>query len=178
MDIISEIHENSHECNSFSYEYIINWRIPKLDNILIVCNENSPYINVKEIPTDKFEKFITDNKLIHNLSGALFYRQDYKKGVIYDFLVNRLDMRKEYKRLRDEVGDINSEEYKFNDRRNNACKINANSSYGLTGMADFRFSNKMLAKSTTVTGRFILKLAQAIGENYLNEVEKEIKKNA
>lgn len=178
LDIISEIHENSHECNSFSYEYIINWRLPKLDNILIVCNENSPNIHVKEIKLNEFEDFVKQNKLAHNLSGAFFYRQDYKKGVVYDFLINRLNMRKEYKKLRNEVGDITSEKYKFYDRRQNACKINANSAYGLTGMADFRFSNKMLAKSTTVTGRFILKLAQIVGENYLEEVQKEIEKNA
>ncbi len=42
---------------------------------------------------------------------------------------------------------------------------------GLTGMAGFRFSNKWLAKSTTISGRLALKVSQICGELYLDDLQ-------
>jgi DNA polymerase elongation subunit (family B) len=57
-------------------------------------------------------------------------------------------------------------------------KINANSSYGLTGMSNFLFSNRQLAMSTTLSGRLCLKISQACGELYLKQLEEKYKEHA
>lgn len=38
-------------------------------------------------------------------------------------------------------------------------------------MSTYRFSNKQLAKAITVQGRLTLKIAQIIGEMYLNSLK-------
>jgi len=171
IDLVVEINKE-HEYHTFSYEYIIN-NVDKIgESIFVIQNENEPNCKIVNLPDGSMEKFLKDNNLSINLSGALFYRNDYKFGILNQFLKERLSMRKGYKNKRDEFkpGD---DEYQFYDRRQLSCKVNINSSYGLTGMANFQFSNKQLAASTTLSGRIALKCSQAIGEMYLKSIEKK-----
>jgi len=171
IDVVVEINKVP-EYNTFSYEYIIN-HVDKIgESIYIIQNENEPNCNVVNLPDGSMEKFLKDNQLSINLSGALFYRNDYKFGILNQFLKERLFMRKKYKDKRDEFKP-GSDEYQFYDRRQLSCKVNINSSYGLTGMSSFLFSNKQLAASTTLSGRIALKCSQAIGEMYLKSIEEK-----
>ena len=67
-----------------------------------------------------------------------------------------------------------SESYEFWDARQKTVKIVMNSTYGLMGLSVFRYSNHWLAKSITVQGRLTLKIAQIIGEKYLEKYKEKI----
>ena len=166
LDLITEVSESGEEYNTFAYEHILNNRCPNIDKLLVIENANDPSIKVIEIDPTTFKDYLVTNDLCFNIAGVLFYTHEKRRGVVNNFLIDRLAMRKQYKTERNQYEE-SSEDYKFNDRRQLACKVNANSSYGLTGMSGFRFSNKWLAKSTTLSGKLCLKIAQACGELYL-----------
>lgn len=166
LDLITDVSESGEEYNTFAYEYILNNRLSNNKKLLIIENANDPTIKITEIDPNTFKNYLVQNNLCFNIAGVLFYTHSEKRGVVNNFLIDRLAMRKQYKTERDHHAK-SSETYKFNDRRQLACKVNANSSYGLTGMSGFRFSNKWLAKSTTLSGKLCLKIAQACGELYL-----------
>jgi len=169
IDLVVEINKVP-EYNTFSYEYIIN-HVDKFDSpSYVIQHENEPSCNIVTLPDGSMEKFLKDNQISINLSGAMFYRHDYKIGILNQFLIDRLAMRKKYKNKRNEFKP-GEESYTFYDRRQLSTKININSSYGLTGMSTFAFSNRQLASSTTLSGRVALKCSQAIGEIYLKSIE-------
>ncbi len=174
IDLLIEI-KKIPEYHTFAYNYLLNDDISNNDSIYIIENENEYTCQIINIPSNKFNNYIKEKNLCFNISGAMFYTHENKLGLLNKFLNERLNMRKQYKKKRDtfQVGSI---EYQFYDKRQLAMKINANSSYGLTGMSGFLFSNKQLAMSTTLSGRLCLKISQACGELYLNQLEKEIEK--
>lgn len=167
LDLFTEIHPDFAEVNSFVHDYLINDEF-KVDNIYILEHDFSPNMRIISIPSNTFDEYLKRNEICVNISGSLFYTHEHKQGILNKFIDNRLAMRKSYKTSRDGF-DETSDEYAFYDRRQAAVKINANTSYGLTGMSTFRFSNKQLAKSTTLSGKLCLKIAQQCGELYLNE---------
>jgi len=172
LDLLTEI-KKLPEYHIFAYDYILNFDIETNKFVYILENENEYTCQVKEVKTNQFEQYLIDNQLSFNLSGALFKTHEAKKGILNNFLTERLALRSEYKTKRDTFP-VGCNEYQFFDRRQLAMKINANSSYGLTGMSSFLFSNKQLAQSTTLSGRLCLKISQACGEIYLNNLEKEL----
>lgn len=171
LDLFVEIKKPA-EYHTFAYEHIVNLKDHE-GGIYIIQNENEPYINVMNMPGKGFYDYLVKNELSFSLSGALFYKKSYKTGILNQFLVDRLKMRKYYKNKRDECS-VGTDDYKFYDRTQLATKINVNSSYGLTGLSSFQFSNKQLAASTTLGGRLALKTAQYFGEIYLNKISKEV----
>lgn len=172
LDILIRIHKNSEDYNIYMYDYLINNDINKYNEILVLENYNEPNIKVNKIKSSNFQEYIIKNNLIPTITGALFYTHEFKKSIIYDFINDRLRMRKEYKNKRDS-SEYGSDLYNFYDLRQSTAKINVNSLYGLTGMSSFRFSNKHLAKATTIGARLCLKIAQICTELYLNNLEKE-----
>lgn len=172
LDLFDDIHPEGLEVNTFSYEYIINDNFNS-DFIYILENDYSPKMKITKIDSSKFIDYIKDNGLCLNISGSLFYNHETKDGIMNKFITERMSLRKTYKNKRDQFEE-ESLQYEFYDRRQHAMKININSSYGLTGMSTFRFSNRQLAKSTTLSGKLCLKIAQMCGELYLNDMEKQL----
>ncbi len=167
LDLMTEIHPDAHETNSFVYEYVINQNLNKYPYIYIYRNANEPNSDFIKINGADIKQYLIDNNLCLNISGALFYTHSHKLGLMTNFLEHRLSMRKKYKNKMYEY-EIGSEEYKKYNHIQNVCKVNANSSYGLTGLNSFRYSNVWLARSTTLSGRLALKTAQVAGELILN----------
>jgi len=171
IDLIVEINKDP-EYHTFAYDYIINHEDPEY-GLYIIENENEPYCQIVKIPGAKFKEYLVENNISFNLAGAMFYKKEHKIGILNQFLVDRLKMRKLYKTKRDEYKK-GTEEYKYFDRTQLSCKVNINSSYGLTGLSSFQFSNRQLALTTTLSGRLAIKLAQECGEMYLNKVYKDL----
>ena len=169
LDLISEIHPLGEEYNTFAHNYLLNRDVDDIPHVYVIEDANNPNIHMSKINSVDIEQYLKDTNVSLNISGALFYTHEHKVGIVNQFLVDRLAMRKEYKDTRNTFPE-GSEMYIFNDHRQLACKVNANSSYGLTGMSGFRFSNKWLAKSTTISGRLALKVSQICGETYLNNL--------
>lgn len=170
LDLIVEINRDP-EYHTFAYDYIINQEDAN-QTLYIIENENEPYCRIVKIPGSKFKDYLVEKHISFNLSGAMFYRKDYRIGILNKFLLERLNMRKYYKDKRDEY-QKNTEEYKYFDRTQLSCKVNINSAYGLTGLSSFPFSNRQCASSTTLSGRIAIKSAQACAEMYLNKVYKD-----
>lgn len=165
LDIMTLIHPNGHETNTFCYDYIINQMDEFKDcpYLYIYQNASNPNSNIIQIESNKIFKYLKDNNLCLNISGALFYTHEKHTGLMTSFLDHRLKMRSEYKKLRDE-SDYGTDNYKKYEHIQKVCKVNANSSYGLTGLNSFRYSNVWLARSTTLSGRVCLKTSQIAGE--------------
>jgi len=172
LDIMTEIMKVP-EYHMFGYEYLLNFNETTYPWVYIVENENDYSCGIKRVNSVDFGKYLMDNQLCFNLSGALFKTHENHTGILNHFLTERLALRKQYKTKRDTFP-VGCAEYQFFDRRQLSMKINANSSYGLTGMSSFLFSNRQLAMSTTLSGRLCLKISQACGELYLNNLEKEL----
>lgn len=165
LDIMTVIHPNGHETNSFCYDYVINQmdEFEEHPYIYIYQNATNPNSNIVKIESKDIYKYLTSNKLCLNISGALFYTHEEHTGLMTNFLDHRLKMRSEYKKLRDK-SDYGTDDYKKYEHIQKVCKVNANSSYGLTGLNSFRYSNVWLARSTTLSGRVCLKTSQVAGE--------------
>lgn len=170
IDLWTEIHPKGEEYNTFAYNYILNGKLPDSETIYILENANETTIKISEISTKEFPEYLINNQLCLNLAGPLFYTHENHLGLVHRFLVERLGMRKTYKSKMYDF-DVGSPEYTFYNRRQLTMKVNANSSYGLTGMSGFKYSNKWLAKSTTISGRLTLKISQIAGELYLRQLE-------
>ena len=172
LDLYTDIHPKSIESNSFCYDYLLNGEINS-KYIYNIENIVNPNLNINKIPGDSIYEYLIKNNVNLNLSGCMFYTHEYKLGIMNEFLNNRISMRDVYKSERKKAKTshgVDSFLYQLNDQRQNAMKINANSSYGLTGMSGFRFSNKWLAMSVTISGRLCLKIAQMCGELILEDL--------
>jgi|GEM_PF-1109262 len=152
------------------YKYIINNEELNYD-LFIIQNINETNINIIKLPGNQLESYLKENQININLSGALFYTHEKHTGLLNKFISDKLEFRKKYKLKRDTFS-VGSDEYIFYDNRQLSAKRNANSSYGLSGLSSFVYSNRLCAASTTLSGRLTLKLAQAISEKYVSELYK------
>ncbi len=169
IKLINEIITESKEYNSFVYGYLINNEFIS-DYIYIVENVNDPTIMIRKILSNEIDNYLKKHKLILTLSGTLFDKHEKKTSLFYNFLLNMKDRRTKYKKLRDSFKE-NSSDYKYNDRRQNSIKIIMNTTYGLFGQSNYRYSDSFLAKTITIQGRLTLKISQIVGETILNTEE-------
>lgn len=167
LEIIEEIHPDSREYNKFAYDYLLNHEI-KLDYIYIIENILQPSAKIVKVVAKQFENYLKNNHLILSLSGCLFYKHEVKTGIFIDFLKRLKDLRNEYESKRNQHPE-DSYEYNFYNMRQNAIKVTMNTTYGLYGQSTYRFSNSHLAHTITTQSRLMLKIAQIIGEMYLNQ---------
>ncbi len=172
IDLFDDIHPRSKEYNSFCHDYLINNELPQIQHLYIIENILKPTIKIIKIPTKSFENYLKENNLIISLSGCLFVKHEIKKGLFTDFLKNLKEFRNNYEKERDKF-QKGTYDYNFFEMRQKAIKITMNTTYGLFGQANYRFSNKHLAKSITVQGRLTLKVAQIIAEMYLESLKTE-----
>jgi hypothetical protein len=168
IELFEETHPKAEEFNTFAHNYLLDSKLDaKVQAISIIENITSPKMKIHKILVEDFENYLKENQLIFTLTGCLFYKHERKKSLFVEFLTRMKEMRNEYKRLRD-TNTKGSPQYVFYDMLQNATKVTMNSTYGLYGMNLFRYSNKWLAKTITVSGRLTLKIAQKIGELLLN----------
>jgi len=149
-----------------AYRYIVNNEDIEHD-LYIVENVNQMNIRIVNIPKNSLAHYLDQENISFNLSGALFYTHEKYTGILNKFITNKLEFRKQYKTKRDTYS-VGSPEYNFYDSRQKSSKVNVNSSYGLSGLSSFIYSNRLCAASTTLTGRLVLKLSQVAGEEYIN----------
>jgi len=169
IDLFDDIHPNSKEYNSFCNDYLLNGEISNQPPFLYVIEDIlQPTIRIITIKSSEIENYLKTNQLSLTLSGCLFTKHENREGLFIEFLKNLKNLRNAYEKKRDSF-DEDSEQYNFYDMRQKAIKITSNTTYGLFGQSTYRFSNKHLAKAITVQGRLTLKIAQIIGEMYLNQ---------
>lgn len=171
LDLFDDLHPESKEYNSFCNSYLLNNELPEdLQYLYIIENILQPTVQIKKIKSVDFADYIKEKNLILTLSGCLFYKHEIKEGLFIEFLKNLKNLRNYYEKKRDTYSE-DSDEYSFYNMRQSAVKITMNTTYGLFGMNTYRFSNKNLAKAITVQGRLTLKIAQIIGDIYLNTLK-------
>ena len=147
------------------YDYIINNE--ELDEpIVILENYTNPHMRFVQIQGKDLREYLESHKVGVTLAGTLFMKHEENLSMFYTFLNDMYLLRKKYKKMRASFPE-NSDEYVLNDRRQNCTKILMNTTYGLHGMTSFRFSNKWIASSITVSGRVALKTAQYYADLYL-----------
>jgi DNA polymerase elongation subunit (family B) len=168
LETFIKIHPNSAEYNTFSYNYLINDEILH-DNIFIVENAMNANIKINKIESKNIQDYLKTNNISINIAGTLFHTHEHNLGILYKFLENRLSMRSVYKKERNKFK-FGSDEYSFNNHRQDVMKKNANSSYGLSGMKNFKFSSKNIASSITTCSRYCLKISQICAEMYINSL--------
>jgi len=164
MHLFSEI-VTLDEYHPDMYTYIVNNK--ELDyDLFIIQNINNTNINVIKLPGSQLAAYLKKNNVNINLSGSLFYTHKKHTGLLNKFITDKLEFRKQYKNKRDTFN-VGSDDYVFYDNRQKSAKVNANSSYGLSGLSSFIYSNRLCAASTTLSGRLTLKLAQIASEYHI-----------
>jgi DNA polymerase elongation subunit (family B) len=168
MDLINMIHPENPTYNQFAYDFMFTEKEEDLEEkyskIYIIENPGDSNTSMRTYGLQDTRNII--QKFIITLSGCLFFKHETKTGMFIDFLNNTGNMRKEYKNLRDTSSE-GSYEYNLNNARQKSVKVIMNTLYGLFGMSSFRYSNHWLAQSITNSGMMTNKIAQYLGEQYL-----------
>ena len=173
IDLLTEIHPDSAEYNTFCYDYLLNGEITS-ENIYIIENITEPTLRIVQIPGEQIDMYMKEKNICMCLAGTLFDTHEKNTGLFTELLLKLKNMRKEYKDKMTKY-DKGSDMYNFYDARQTTVKIVMNTAYGLFGLSTFRYSNSWLAKSITVQGRLVLKLSQIVGEIYLNKLKDDMK---
>ncbi len=171
IDLISQIVDNAKEYNTFTHDYLLNGEINS-EYIYIIEDINEPNIHINKILSNQIRDYLVKNKIGLSLSGALFYTHEKEIGLFSKFLTEMKTKRNEYKHKRDKYKK-GEDGYTKNDRKQKSVKILMNTTYGLLGMAGYRYSHRELARAITIQGRLALKLSQQIGESILSNMEGE-----
>jgi len=173
LDALNLIHPENHKFNQFVYDYLFMERYDK--NGVDLLNLKYPEIYILFNPADSnafIQKFAlvegiqTFQKNIITLAGTLFNKHSEYMGLFTNFLINMGNLRTKYKDARQECA-RGTDEYNLNDNRQKSFKVVMNTTYGLYGLSTFRYSNHWLAQSITNNGMLTIKIAQQLGENFL-----------
>lgn len=165
LELLEICNPAEREYNLLAYDYIIN-QTDLTGKINIIENYNEPSYRIISISGSELPQYLKENKIGITISGTLFKTHETELSLFYDFLNELYTLRKKYKKEMFNYPE-NSPEYNEFNRRQLTTKVIMNSTYGLLGMASFRYSNKWLAKSITTSGRISLKTAQYFAEKYL-----------
>lgn len=158
-------------------------KIDVWDSDKYASGESQPIIiGGNSYTTDEFKKLISDNNLSVASNGVMYKKptrtvvDGVEKvtgiGVIPSILIKWFDERKALRKLAKKCADEkNWEQYEFYDQRQKIQKILLNSSYGVLGLATFRFFDKDNASAVTLTGQTIIKTAgKAVNQFYKSEL--------
>jgi len=128
---------------------------------------------VKRYTYSKFKEVMEKNNLIISTNGCIF--KTVEKSIFSNILEDLMEKRKYYKDLmkkaKGEGDEINMRKY------NNiqlSYKILANSIYGVLACPFFRFFDKDLAESITVTGQHLIKFCGYHLEKYMKNGDKNL----
>ena len=137
---------------------------------------------VYEKPTDsefKIKKYNVDDlkeTLIRNYivtpAGCLFMKHDEQLGILNDIVKNFLVLRKKIKKKRDSFPP-DSFEYRRLDGAQVSLKQLANTiAYGIICLVSYRFNEKNIGNSITISGRCLIKTSQYIAQKVIEEMFK------
>jgi len=174
LDALNIIHPENKTFNQFAYDYLFMDRYDS--NNVDLLQRKYPAIYILFNPADsnayvqKFdlvEGIKTFQQYGLTLAGTLFTRHEEYMGLFTNFLISMGNLRTKYKDARQECT-RGTDEYDLNDNRQKSFKVVMNTTYGLYGLSTFRYSNHWLAQSITNNGMLTIKIAQQLGESYLN----------
>ena len=174
LDGLNLIHPENLKYSQFVYDYLFMDRYDannvdllqhKYPEIYILFNPADANAYIQKFPlvegVKEFQKYAI------TLAGTLFTRHAEYTGLFTNFLINMGNLRGQYKDAR-QLCERGSDEYILNDNRQKSFKVVMNTTYGLYGLSTFRYSNHWLAQSITNNGMLTIKIAQQLGEDYLN----------
>jgi len=173
LDAMNLIHPENKKYNQFAYDYLFMDRYDANNVDMLQHMYPEIYIMFNPADTNCFinkyplvEGVQTFQKYIITLSGTLFYKHSEYMGLFTNFLTTMGNLRTKYKDARQECT-RGTFEYDLNDNRQKSFKVVMNTTYGLYGLSTFRYSNHWLAQSITNNGMLTIKIAQQLGEDYL-----------
>jgi len=172
LDLLTEIHPQTREYNSFAYEYLLLDSLQpgtmKDGIVYVIENDMQPNMQIVPVNKNKFENYLKEKEISITLSGSLFFIHQKQLSLFTKFLLEMKELRNEFERRRDEF-EPGSDQYKKWDMDQLSVKRTMNTTYGLYGMSGFRYSSSQLAKAITTQGRMTLKIAQIVAEKYFAE---------
>lgn len=177
LDTIYTTHKDSTVYNPFVYDWVymeplindvnniraLQQKYP--EGVYLVTNPMDSNCEVNQISLPDLA-IIIQNQWSLSFSGCMFMKHKDKLGLFLEMLMNFADLRKEHKDKRN-LYKKGSSEYKFEDNNQNVFKRLMNTSYGLYGLANFRYSNHWLARTITNNSLHALKCSMYFIEQYM-----------
>ena len=121
-----------------------------------------------KIKSTEFWQYLIDNNLCIASNGVIFDKS--KTGLIPDILTNWFNERKRLSKLAEEYGIAGDQvQYKYYDRKQLIQKILLNSFYGVLLLPSFRFYDKSIGESITLTGQSVIKFSMKMANSYYNK---------
>lgn len=145
--------------------------------ITITMNPLIEPLETRTMSKDELLRWVHDNKLIVNISGAIYKPHDMEMSFFTKILKKLMDSRKEYKQKMFETKDTDKV---LSSQYNNiqwAYKITANSLYGVLANPWFRLTSYQMGESVTAAGREINKFAQYHMGHYMKSGKKDVDLN-
>lgn len=127
---------------------------PEKEINIIVDMENGESYRIKTM--EHLYKFMEEKNLTLSANGVFFSKD--KMGIIPEIMLKTYEERMEFKQKRNEALDRgDKDEAEYYERKQMAWKILLNSFYGVMGNQSFRFFDRDLAQSITLTGQYVTK---------------------
>jgi DNA polymerase elongation subunit (family B) len=169
----------SNEYNEIIYDYLF------MDEDKFLNKYKNTKFYLLENPTDSYSqiKILTLDELLENylkkyivtITGCLFIKHSEKTGYIIQ-LINKL--MKERKQLKSKLKELdpNSKDYELLYRAQLSIKVLLNSLYGIYGLTTYRYNEKNIANTITISGRVLIKTAQYVADKTIQEFKNKILK--
>jgi len=174
LEIVNFIHPESKEYNEFIYDYLFmdkddfynKWKTARF---VIHYNPTSSKQKVLIVDFNTLlSKFIS--RYIFTIFGTFFYTHDEKLGLLPDISREFKTERKKFKKLRDSY-EPDSDMYKFNDGIQYSMKVLLNAiSYGVLALNSFRYNDKNIGNTITMSGRLQIKIAQYFADRIIQNM--------
>ena len=177
---IIELIFSKNEYNELVYDYLFmnsNDFYDKYKNRKFLIYENPTDSNSKLLIVNLDEllsKYF--NKYIITITGCMFIKHEEYTGKIIE-LINKL--MKERKSLQNKLAELDPND-KLYDVYNNAqiaIKVFLNSLYGIYGFTSYRYNEKNIANTITISGRLLIKTASYIANKIVEEYRRELLTN-
>jgi DNA polymerase elongation subunit (family B) len=152
------------------YGKVLNWNeddyeanVEKTYNIELYSRQSQ----IIKIQSSEFLKYLTTENLSIASNGVLF-KMD-KIGLIPAILTQWFNERKRLSKLAEEFALSGDDvQYKYYDQKQLIQKILLNSFYGVLLLPSFRFYNKQIGESVTLTGQSVIKFSIKMANLYCN----------
>lgn len=131
-----------------------------------LAGKDEIYVN---IPTQELWPWLETNQLCIASNGILYDKS--KDGLLPSILTGWFNERKRLSKLAEEyglAGDV--EKYKYYDQKQLIQKILLNSFYGVLLLPSFRFYNRKIGESVTLTGQSVIKFSMKVANLYYNKM--------
>lgn len=168
LNIMDWVHPNKESFNDIIYDYVYDEKNfhKKYSEIYIIKNINNPGIYIDILNKDQMIEEIKNYSL--TITGTCFEKHETYLGLFTNLLEDLFKMRKNFQNEMSKYEE-GTDEYDFFDQNQKSVKVVMNSIYGTQGLKSFRYSDSQLAHSITTQGKMLIKLAQYVTDNYLDQ---------